>query len=69
MNRTVGQIAYEAYCAQTDWKSLVSGQPLPQWSEVKEEIKLAWEAAAMAVVRSEMFDAWTTKNAEQQGKA
>ena len=30
----LGQVAYEAYCGKTDWKSLISGAPLPQWEEV-----------------------------------
>jgi hypothetical protein len=42
------QKAYEAYCAHTNWKSLVSGQPLPQWADVKPEIKDAWRAVANA---------------------
>lgn len=45
---TPGQIAYEAYCQTTDWKSLITGAPLPQWPEVKPEIKAAWENAAAA---------------------
>lgn len=47
--KSIGQIAYEAYCEHTNWKSLVSGQDLPQWDKVKPEIKEAWEAAAVAV--------------------
>lgn len=45
-----GQIAYEAYCGHTNWKSLVSGADLPQWAEVKPEIKAAWEAAGLALL-------------------
>ena len=48
--KSLGQIAYEAYCASTNWKSLVSGASLPPWIDVKAEIKIAWEAAAEAVV-------------------
>lgn len=43
MNKSRGQIAYEAYCGSTEWKSLISGQTLPQWAEVKTEIKESWE--------------------------
>lgn len=25
MNKTIGQVAYEAYAATTDWKSAISG--------------------------------------------
>lgn len=49
MGKSLGQRAYEAYCAQTNWKSLVSGASLPQWQDVKPEIAAAWEAAGQAV--------------------
>lgn len=48
-NKLSGQIAYEAYCESTGWKSAVSGQPLPQWEQVKHDIKRAWQAAGNAV--------------------
>lgn len=48
MNKTPGQLAYEAYCETTNWKSAISGAPLPQWPEVKPEIAQAWENAAIA---------------------
>ena len=47
--RPLGQIAYEAYCEATGWKSLVSGADLPQWDALKQEIKDAWGQAAQAV--------------------
>lgn len=47
--KSLGQIAYEAYCENTNWKSLISGQQLPQWKDVKPEIQRAWESAANAV--------------------
>ncbi len=46
MNKTNGQIAYEAYCEHTGWRSLVSGAQLPDWGNLKSEIQSAWEAAA-----------------------
>jgi hypothetical protein len=49
MNKTLGQVAYEAYCETTDWKSLISGSELPKWKDVKPEIKHAWEQSAEAV--------------------
>lgn len=49
MEKSIAQIAYEAYCETTDWKSLVSGQPLPQWDDVRPDIKIAWKEAANAV--------------------
>lgn len=47
--RTIGEIAYDGYCAKTGFKSLVSKEPLPAWGKLKLEIQQAWEAAAMAV--------------------
>lgn len=46
---TYGQIAYEAYCAASDGKSLISGAQLPPWSELDDAIKGAWVAAGNAV--------------------
>lgn len=47
---TPGEVAYNAYCNKSNWKSLVSGQPLPPFKETKKEIQEAWEAAAEAVL-------------------
>ena len=44
-----GKIAYEAYCVVSDGKSLVSGQALPSWENLNQEIQGAWNAAAQAV--------------------
>lgn len=44
-----GQIAYEAYGDNRDWKT-VSGAPMPRWDEQKPEISAAWEAAAAAAI-------------------
>jgi hypothetical protein len=61
--KTPGRVAYEAYCATTDWKSLVSGAPLPQWSEVKPEIKNAWENAALAARRPVAIQVYNARRA------
>lgn len=45
-----GQVAYEAYCKQTDNESLVSGAELPKWDDLRIEIQDAWIAAADAVL-------------------
>lgn len=45
---TVGQVAYEAYCASSGGLSLVSGARLPPWLDLRAEIKDAWEKAGMA---------------------
>lgn len=47
--KTLGQVAYEAYAAHTNWKSLASGAALPQWDETKPEIRAAWDASAVAI--------------------
>lgn len=47
--KSLGQIAYEAYCADTCWKSIISGASLPTWAEQNPRIQQAWEAAASAV--------------------
>jgi hypothetical protein len=48
--KTSGQVAYEAYCETTNWKSLATGMQLPQWQDQRPEISAAWEAAATAVL-------------------
>ena len=45
----LAEIAYNAYCEHTGWRSLVSGHPLPRWPEVKPEIRAAWAVSARAV--------------------
>lgn len=47
--KTPGQIGYEAYANHTGWKSLATGQDLPQWDGLSAAIKQAWEVAAAAV--------------------
>jgi hypothetical protein len=48
MDRTLGRIAYEAYCKSRDWKS-VKGEPLPQFQQQSEDLQLAWCKCAEAV--------------------
>lgn len=50
MNKTAGQLAYEGYCKSSRGKSLISGEPLPTWDQVKPEIREAWELAAQEVI-------------------
>jgi len=45
----IGRVAYDAYCAASDGKSLVSGEALPTWAEQASGIREAWRAAADAV--------------------
>lgn len=47
-NERLGEIAYNAYCAAREWKS-VRGEPLPHWKEQDPTLRAAWVAAAEAV--------------------
>jgi len=49
MKPNYAAIAYEAYRNHTSGKSLVTGQTIPEWHELREDIQLAWMAAADAV--------------------
>lgn len=44
-----GEIAYNAYCASTGGRSLISGDVLPGWGKLGPDIQKAWERAASAV--------------------
>ena len=46
--RSLGQLGYEAYATHTNWKSLATGQPLPQWQELPPDSKAAWETIGEA---------------------
>lgn len=50
MDEIYGKIAYEAYSRDTKGRSLISGDPLPQWDELSTPIQHAWIAAAFAVM-------------------
>jgi hypothetical protein len=43
------QKAYEAYAACTGWKNY-QGNPMPQWADLPEAIRVAWRAAIAAVL-------------------
>lgn len=47
--KSIAQILYEGYCNHTGWKSLASGQDLPQWDALREDIKKAWEASGVGL--------------------
>ena len=46
--RSVGQIAYEAYCDHQGWRS-VRGEVLPAWANQSPDLQAAWEFAAQEV--------------------
>lgn len=45
----MAKTAYDAYCHQTNGKSLVSGATLPPFDVLSQAIKDAWAMAAIAV--------------------
>ena len=47
---TLSQVAYEAYASHQDWKNY-QGLPIPPWSDVRDDIKAAWDAAVDAVLQ------------------
>lgn len=50
MDKSAGQVAYEAYAEASDGRSLVTGQELPSWDGTRRETRDAWQAAADAVM-------------------
>ena len=46
-----GQTAYDAYVDRSGGKSLISDEDLPEWRDLQADIRAAWSAAAVAVVR------------------
>jgi hypothetical protein len=52
----LAELAYNAYCDTTGWKSAVTGAKLPPFTSASDVVRDAWEAASVAVavqVRSE----------------
>lgn len=53
MSKTLGEIAYDAYCAHRNWRSF-NGDPLPSFAETRvknPDIAKAWEIAGEAVAK------------------
>jgi hypothetical protein len=50
--KTLGQVAYEAYCEFAQGASSITGVILPEWEQQNDRIKGAWQAAAEAAVKS-----------------
>lgn len=44
-----GQIAYEGYLEKAAGRSLVTGDTLPGWPDLADEVQEAWQAAGTAV--------------------
>ncbi len=52
MTVNFGKVAYDAYCKSVGGRSAISGEKLPLWIDQKDEIKVAWDAAALAVINA-----------------
>lgn len=51
MSKTLGQVAYEAYCAEDPaMRSSITGDMLPEWEQQDPGIRKRWEAGAQAAV-------------------
>jgi len=48
--KSLDQILYEAYCEKAEWKSAVTGAPLPQWTDCSGPVKDCWWAVAEAAI-------------------
>ena len=48
--KSLDQILYEAYCEKAEWKSAVTGAPLPQWTDCSRSVKDCWWAVAEAAI-------------------
>jgi hypothetical protein len=47
-----GEVGYNAYCSATGGKSLVTGDSLPAWVDLAEEIQKAWGLSARAILEA-----------------
>lgn len=43
--------AYAAYCSAAGGRSLITGQPLPKWDDLKPEVQSAWTCASEKVAQ------------------
>lgn len=64
----IGRIAYEGYCEYTEWKSLATGDSLPQWEGLSSEIRAAWTLAAIAL-EEHFHDEWNSMHDRPNGEA
>ncbi len=56
MKPNYAAIAYEAYRAHTGGVSLATGQRIPEWHELRQDIQHAWHASALAVENQVLAD-------------
>ena len=48
----LARLAYDGYCASSNYRSLISGAALPDFSQVDAAIRGAWQTAGLAVAKS-----------------
>ena len=48
----LAKVAYDAYVKAAGGVSLVSGEPLPEFDQLPENIRQAWDASSQAVARA-----------------
>jgi hypothetical protein len=56
MKQNYAAIAYEAYRSHTGGISLATGHAIPEWHELRQDIQLAWQQAALAVENQVLAD-------------
>lgn len=68
---TLGEVAYAAYGQTTDHKNY-QGLPMPQWADLGDTIRQAWENAAAAVAqprRGDHVEAWLKQQRDEHDPA
>jgi hypothetical protein len=50
-NKRLAEVAYNAYCETTGWKSAITGAYLPPFDKVPDKVRDGWVASALAVAR------------------
>jgi len=67
--REDAEVAYTAYRNHTGGVSLASGQRIPEWVELRDDIKAAWRASA-AALRERVGDSavadWMERSADSE---
>lgn len=58
----LGRRCYQAYRDAAEGRSLVTGAPLPEWSDMPDAIRAAWVAAA-----TEAVDQWVRHDGQMPG--
>ena len=70
----LAKIAYDAYSKSTGGVSLISGDKLPEFDGLLDDIKQAWRAAATAVLEhdsadvTDVLDDWDKTRVEKDEK-